>query len=231
MGIVITGLLMGLSLIVAIGPQNALIIKLGMRKEAIIPVVLTCLISDIFLILGGTMGVGALIAKAPIALSALSIIGAAYLLWFAYTCFRDARHMDSSTSSNIIEEQAPRTPATHESGGVIALANRTHTKQGRRTQRAWVKPVLLTLGMTWLNPSAYIDAVIMLGGMANQYGEEGRWLFSAGALAASAIWFPSLGWASVRCSATLAKPRVWQGLNIAVGVIMMLLAIRLLMHL
>ncbi|AZA11277.1 LysE/ArgO family amino acid transporter [Corynebacterium gerontici] len=231
MGIVITGLLMGLSLIVAIGPQNALIIKLGMKKQAIVPVVLTCLISDIFLILGGTMGVGAIIDKAPTALTILSIAGAAYLLWFAFTCFRDARRMDTSTSSTVIEDQVPQSPAqgTSELHGSVAVATRTQTVACE--QRTWVKPVLLILGMTWLNPTAYIDTVIMLGGMANQYGEEGRWLFTAGALIASAIWFPTIGWASVKCSKTLAKPRVWRWLNIAVGVIMVFLAFRLLMHL
>ncbi|WP_123960359.1 LysE/ArgO family amino acid transporter [Corynebacterium pseudopelargi] len=220
MGIFITGLLMGLSLIIGIGPQNALIIKLGMRKQAIVPVILVCLISDILLIIGGTLGVGVIIATVPQVLTVLSIAGAAYLLWFAWTCFRDAARPQPTT---IVVD----TPAQPQPQGGVALATRQDTVVATRT---WLKPVLMILAMTWLNPAAYVDTVVMLGGMANQYGSDGRWLFAGGALVASALWFPTIGWASVRCAHQLARPKVWQWMNIAVGCIMVLLALRLIAH-
>ncbi len=224
MGIFITGLLMGLSLIIGIGPQNALIIKLGMRREAIVPVILICLISDVLLIIGGTLGVGVIIDTVPSVLTVLSIAGAAYLLWFAWTCFRDARRTQPTT---VVMESPAGAGAEAEPSGGVALATRQATQVATRT---WVKPVMMILAMTWLNPAAYVDTVVMLGGMANQYGSEGRWIFAAGALVASTLWFPTIGWASVRCAHQLARPKVWQWMNIAVGCIMVLLAVRLIAH-
>ena len=61
----LTGFALGLSLIVAIGPQNALIIKQGIRKQALIPVLAVCIISDILLIFGGTAGIGAIVERVP----------------------------------------------------------------------------------------------------------------------------------------------------------------------
>lgn len=65
MSIAFAGFLMGLSLIVAIGPQNALIIRQGIKREGLIPILVVCILSDVILIFGGTAGVGALVDRAP----------------------------------------------------------------------------------------------------------------------------------------------------------------------
>ncbi|GAA1475374.1 LysE/ArgO family amino acid transporter [Corynebacterium felinum] len=228
MSIIVAGFLLGLSLIVAIGPQNALIIRQGIKRHAVIPVLLVCMTSDIFLILGGTAGVGALIEKAPIALVILKYLGAAYLAWFGFSCFRDAfsrrgssmvvDHSDEIESSTSIDSDLPTT-----GGGSVAVQTRTQT-------RTWVKPVLAALAFTWLNPAAYIDALIMLGGMANQHGETGRWYFAFGALLASATWFPLLGFGSSYFSDVLARPKAWRIINFTIGCIMVVMCARVLMH-
>ena len=63
MSIAVAGFLLGLSLIVAIGPQNALVIRQGVKREGLIVVLAICILSDIFLIFGGTAGVGVIIEK------------------------------------------------------------------------------------------------------------------------------------------------------------------------
>lgn len=236
MGIVIAGFLMGLSLIVAIGPQNALILKQGMLRQGVIPVLVVCMVSDIILVLGGTAGVGALVGHAPIMLTVLKWCGVMYLLIFAGLCFRDARR--TPTASRVIDEGEGQSPAsappaspthggTTVGGTAVAVRERTSTRQ--RT-KAWRKPVLAALAFTWLNPAAFVDTLIMLGGMANQYGPTNRWLFAAGALIASMLWFPTIGYVSVRCSSVLNRPGTWRWINVAVGCIMLILCGRLLAH-
>ena len=149
--------MLGFSSIVAVGPQNVYIIKQGIRREGITAVILACMISDIFLITAGTAGVGALVEKAPIVLEIMRWGGAAYPLWFAFRSFRDAINPGSlrhSDSPEVAEQEA---------------------KTGRHSNKpVWFKPMLVALALTWLNPAAYIDVVVMVGGIANQYGPDDR---------------------------------------------------------
>mgnify|MGYP002758258384 FL=1 len=84
------------------------------------------------------------------------------------------------------------------------------------------------MALTWLNPLAYVDVLVMLGGIANQYG-DGRWLFALGAMCASAVWFPTVGFGAARMSHTLAKPQTWRMVNFGIGCVMILLTFKLLM--
>lgn len=218
MSVVVSGLLVGLSLIVAIGPQNALIIRQGMKREHVVPILIVCLLSDVLLILGGTLGVGVLIQSAPLFLTVLKWCGAAYLSYFAFTCFKDAAVKPEAPE--IIEEAAP-TASTSASSSVATIAH---------TRTAWYKPVLTALAFTWLNPAAYIDALIMLGGIANQHGEVLRWYFAAGALLASIIWFPTIGFLSVKGAKVLQRPNIWRMVNFAIGLIMVYMTFKVLAH-
>ena len=148
-----TGLLTGLALIVAIGAQNAFVLRQGVRREHVGAVVLVCMASDAVLILAGTAGVGALVQAVPWLLEVLRWGGALYLLWFAVSSLRAALR-----PQGLMAEQAPRT-----AGSVIAT----------------------TLALTWLNPHVYLDTVVLLGSLANQHGPDARWVFAAGAVAAS----------------------------------------------
>ena len=80
----------GLSLIVAIGAQNAFVLRQGIRREHVGLVVAICTISDLMLIAAGTLGIGALVTHVPWLLEALRWLGAAYLVWFAIGSFRSA---------------------------------------------------------------------------------------------------------------------------------------------
>jgi L-lysine exporter family protein LysE/ArgO len=88
----LTGLATGLSLIVAIGAQNAYVLRQGLRREHVGEVVAICAVSDLLLIAAGTLGIGTLVRYVPWLLVGLTWGGVAYLLWFAYMSFRSARH-------------------------------------------------------------------------------------------------------------------------------------------
>ena len=193
-GTVITGFFTGMSLILAIGPQNAFILRQGLRREHLAVIVAICAISDALLILAGTAGVGALITNHENVLFIFRWGGAAYLLWFAFTCFRSALHPGALEA-----QDAPSR------GSIIAT----------------------TLALTWLNPHVYLDTVVMLGTIANQHGDPGRWQFAFGAMAGSIIWFSALGFGARLLAKPLARPTVWRWVDIAVGTVMVLIAYRL----
>lgn len=272
MSIILAGFALGISLIVAIGPQNVLLIKQGVKREFIGAVVAVCALSDIALIFGGTAGVGVLVERFPTALIVLKYAGAAYLAYFTYLCFRDAikpggeglnaedptphhpHHVDSFDGNPGRFDEAGDDGVGYDDydgagfnsagsgggvgGGVatmatVAIKAKRMTKRITRrtvTHQSWLKPVLAALAICWLNPAAYVDVLVMLGGMANQYGNEGRWLFALGAVTASMVWFPTLGYGAARFSKVLARPRVWRIINFAVGFIMIGLTIKLLLH-
>lgn len=190
----IPGMLTGLALIVAIGAQNAFVLRQGVRREHVGLVVAVCMLSDAVLIFGGTAGVGAVVGAAPWLLEVLRWGGALYLLWFAVTSFRSALQPTALTL-----EQAPRS-----AGSVLGT----------------------TLALTWLNPHVYLDTVIMLGNLANQQGDQ-RWVFSAGAITGSVIWFIALGTGAKALSRVLNTPLTWRIVDVFVGVVMLAIALTL----
>ncbi|BBZ01203.1 amino acid transporter [Mycolicibacterium chitae] len=87
--------------------------------------------------------------------------------------------------------------------------------------------VLVTcLALTFLNPHVYLDTVVLLGALANEY-REGRWLFGVGAVTASVVWFATLGFGATRLSALFARPSTWRVLDGTIAVTMVALGLYL----
>lgn len=191
----VAGLLTGWSLIIAVGPQNALILRQGIRREHLGVVVGICILADVLLIGAGTVGIGAIVLLAPWALEVLRWLGVAYLLWFAWTSLRSAR-----TASGLEAD--------------------TH-------QRSLKSIVLTTLALTFLNPGVYLDTVVMLGNLAHQQGHGGVGPFTIGAMLGSATWFLGIGYGARGLSRYLARPRVWQVLDVIIAIVLVILAVRL----
>ncbi|NLG21715.1 MAG: amino acid transporter [Actinomycetales bacterium] len=97
--ILLTGMVTGLGLIIAIGAQNAFVLRQGIRREHIGTVILVCALADILLICVGTAGVGALVSSQPTVLTVVRWLGAAYLLWFALGALRSAARPTGLTAS------------------------------------------------------------------------------------------------------------------------------------
>lgn len=94
-GAALTGLLTGLSLIVAIGAQNAFVLRQGLAREHVGVVVAICAIADLLLIIAGVAGIGAVVENAAWALDIVRWLGVAFLTWYGVTSLLRARHADS----------------------------------------------------------------------------------------------------------------------------------------
>jgi L-lysine exporter family protein LysE/ArgO len=189
----------GLSLIVAIGAQNAFVLRQGIRMNHIVPVVLICALSDAVLILLGISGIGLLIEQFPFALVVIRFGGAAFLLGYG-----------------LLAGKRVFTPQTLRAGGATGDASLSVV-------------VLTVLALTWLNPHVYLDTVLLLGSVANAQGESGRWAFGAGAVLASAAWFAALGFGARLLGPIFARPRAWRVLDAAIAITMIALGLRLLL--
>ncbi|MQY10387.1 Arginine exporter protein ArgO [Streptomyces sp. RB5] len=189
----------GLSLIVAIGAQNAFVLRQGVRRQAVFAVVGICAASDAVLIALGVAGLGAVVTAYPDALTVVAVAGGAFLIGYGVLAARRAlRPADASGLST-----AGRT------AGSVRTA------------------VLTCLAMTWLNPHVYLDTVLLLGSVAADRGSL-RWAFAFGAMGASVLWFTGLGYGARLLSATLARPAAWRVLDGLVAATMLVMGAMLL---
>jgi L-lysine exporter family protein LysE/ArgO len=137
----IAGFFLGLSLIMAIGAQNAFILRQGLRGEFVLPLVLTCAVSDAILIAGGVAGFGALVLAAPWVVTAAKWGGAGFLLVYGALSLRSALRGGASLKAE---------------GGTVGSL--------------WIA-VGTCLLLTWANPHVYLDTVVLLGGLSAQYDD------------------------------------------------------------
>lgn len=193
----LAGLGLGLSLIVAIGAQNAYVLRQGLRREHVVAVIVICALSDLVLIGLGVGGAGLVFDTAPWLLPAVRFAGAAFLLGYAILAARRAiRPRATLTASD--------TPVRARVGAVIATA----------------------LALTWLNPHVYLDTVVLLGSIASTHGEH-RWAFGAGAGAASIAWFTGLGLGARLLAPVFARPVAWRILDGLIALVMLAIAVSL----
>lgn len=196
--VALTGLLTGLALIIAVGAQNAFLLRQGIRGEQVLPIVLTCLISDIVAITAGVAGLGVVLERWPSVLPVAQILGGLYLIAFGLHAAM----------------RAWRPTALDTDGGSVLTPGRA---------------VLLTLALTWLNPHFYLDAVLMLGTVANSFGDD-RWWFVSGTLVASVLWFFGLGFGARLLRGVFSRPSAWRVLDSGIAVFMGVLGVGLLAH-
>lgn len=133
------GFALSLTLILAIGAQNAFVLRQGLRREHVFWVCLTCALSDALLIAAGVAGFGALAAALPWFETVMRYGGAAFLIWYG--------------AQNALSAWR---------GGQALEAERTAVQSLRRA-------VLTLLALTWLNPHVYLDTVVLLGSISAQY--------------------------------------------------------------
>ena len=149
----IAGLGFGLSLIIAIGAQNAFVLRQGLRREHVLAVVLVCALSDALLIGLGVGGLGTLLQFVPWLIVVVRIGGAAFLIVYGILAVR----------------RALRPKALVAEGGNGAMPLRT--------------ALGTVLALTWLNPHVYLDTVVLLGSVAGTHGGDRWWFGLGAALA------------------------------------------------
>jgi len=193
------GLFMSLVLIVAIGAQNAYVLRQGLRREHVGAVVLFCAASDAVLIGAGVAGMAQALNGRPMLATVLAALGAAFL------CAYGLRALWRSRQRAALQASAQ---------GASSLS------------RAAV--VAQAAGFTLLNPHVYLDTVLLVGSAGAQHAGLLKVWFVAGAATASALWFTSLGFGARLLAPVFAKPRAWQMLDALIGGTMLLLAAMLL---
>lgn len=241
------GFATGIGLIVAIGPQNAYVLRQGIRREHVAVVVTVCALADIALIALGTAGIGIVFEHAPWIVQIMRWGGVAYLLWFAYTSIRAAFGHDESLDPALAPDTANDADApgrddagagagvdagvdagvTGGTGGTGATGGATGDVGGRRQVlvRSAGSIAVATAALTFLNPHVYLDTVVMLGTVANQH--EPRWVFAGGAMLGSLVWFAGLGWGAHLLAPVLRSPRAWRAIDLGIAAVMLLVAAKL----
>jgi len=199
----VTGLLTGLSLIVAIGAQNAFVLRQGVRRAHVGAIVTVCILSDIALTIAGVSGIGAVVHHADWALQAVRWLGVAFLTWYGLSSAWRARRPSALTAS----------PDGHGGDDGIRLGLASTLRR--------------ILALTWLNPHVYLDTLVLLGSIANSRGSVDRWWFAVGALVASTLWFLGLGFGARFAAPLLTTARAWQVLDLLIAATMLTIAAKL----
>ena len=195
-----TGMMMGLSLIVAIGAQNAFVLRQGLRGEHVFVICLACAASDAVLIVLGVAGFGAMTATMPWIDPLMRLGGAAFLIWYGARSLRSALRSDAVLSVTKNEQPASLS-----------------------------KTLLACLAITWLNPHVYLDTLVLLGAISTQFpGAED--IFAAGAVTGSFLFFFALGYGARWLRPLFAKPLAWRILDALIAFVMWSIALMLIVN-
>ena len=133
------GIAIGLSLIVAIGAQNAFVLKQGLKQQSVFWVCTVCALSDSILIVLGVTGFAVVMQQHPEILSIAKWAGALFLFWYGM------QHLIRAFKAN---------------EGLQA---------SEREETQLSKVILVCLALTWLNPHVYLDTVVLLGSISTQF--------------------------------------------------------------
>lgn len=194
----LTGLVLGASLISAIGAQNAFVLRQGLLRAHVALVVVLCILIDVGLTTVGVGGLAASLGRNPLALQALAVAGACFLGWYGLGAARRA----CSTQS-------------------LAAAPARGAQSARSV-------LLQTLAVSLLNPHVYIDTVMLIGSVGVQQPASLRPAFLAGVWTGSFGWFTSLGFGSRLLAPVFARPIAWRVLDALVAIVMWGIALTLL---
>jgi L-lysine exporter family protein LysE/ArgO len=196
----VQGLFLSLGLIVAIGAQNAFVLRQGLRREHVGSVVAFCAVADALLITAGVFGMAQALGERPLLAQALALGGAAFLAVYGWRAIQRARQTSVLDVSSMGQGLSR--------GAVLAQA----------------------AAFTFLNPHVYLDAVLLVGSIGAQQPAPLQGWFAAGASSASLLWFSALGFGARWLAPWFARPRAWQVLDALIGVTMWVLSALLLHH-
>ncbi len=193
----LTGFALSAGLIMAIGSQNAFVLRQGIRREHVGPVVLFCALADLTLIAAGVAGLGAVLDGLPGLVTILALGGAVFLGWYGLTALRRAAH-----PGELVADGA---------GAALSLG----------------AALAQVAAFTLLNPHVYLDTVLLVGSIGAAQPTGAQAPFVAGAGLASAAWFAALGFGARFLAPLFARPAAWRVLDLMVGATMIVLAVGL----
>ena len=192
-----TGFALSATLIIAIGAQNAFVLRQGIRKEHVAPIVVFCALADLLLIGAGVAGLAGVLGESPFLVSLLTIAGSAFLVWYGI------RALSRALVPQSLQVAAGSAPLSL--GNAMAQA----------------------VGFTLLNPHVYLDTVLLMGSIGTRQPPDMRAWFVGGAACASGVWFTTLGFGARLLAPIFARPQAWRVLDTLVGLTMLTLAVAL----
>jgi L-lysine exporter family protein LysE/ArgO len=192
-----TGFALSATLIIAIGAQNAFVLRQGIRREHVAPIVLFCASADLLLIAAGVAGLAGVLGDSPGLVAVLTVAGSAFLAWYG------VRALGRALSPG----------ALHATAGTESLSLGAAMAQAA--------------GFTLLNPHVYLDTVLLMGSIGTRQPPDMRGWFVGGAACASGVWFTTLGFGARVLAPVFARPRAWRMLDTVVGLTMLTLAVML----
>ncbi|MCQ8242357.1 LysE/ArgO family amino acid transporter [Rhizosaccharibacter radicis] len=191
---VLAGFGLGASLIVAIGAQNLFVLRQGLARRHVLPVVCFCAGADILLMAAGIAGIGAVLRALPGLVAVLTAGGGLFLLVYGARALRRAARTDAL----VARDAGP--------------------------DRGLARTLAQAAAFTLLNPHVYLDTVLLIGSVAaaRAPGHGGSFLLGSGT--ASMVWFALLGFGARLLAPLFARPRAWQVLDAIIGVVMLALS-------
>ena len=197
---VISGFLTTASLIMAIGAQNAFILRQGLQQNFVGLIIIICSLSDILLISSGIAGIGKIVQTCPQLLQFFRYGGALFLA--AYGLMAAKRALST-----------------------VETLNPTKEKTASRN-----KIILTCLAFTFLNPHVYLDTMILIGSISTRFVGIGKWFFGMGACMASVTWFTLLGYGAKFLQPFFQNPLTWKLLEGFIALLMFFLSYMLIFH-
>ncbi|QCI65048.1 LysE/ArgO family amino acid transporter [Phreatobacter stygius] len=190
----LTGFFIGFGLIVAIGAQNAFVLRQGLMHRHVLAVTTVCALSDALLIVAGVAGLGTLVQSSPRLLTVATLGGAAFLAAYGWLAARRAFHP----------------------GSLVAAGN--GAADGLKATLA------TALALTFLNPHVYLDTVVLVGSLSAQFSGTAKLAYAAGAALASGVWFYGLGFGARLIAPVFARPAAWRVLDGSIALVMWTIA-------
>jgi len=198
--VLLQGFLTGAGLIIAIGAQNAFLLAQGIRRRFHWQIALLCMTIDAVLITAGVIGVGLLISQSELLLELFRWGGIVFLSVYGIQALRSACQQ--------------RSLEAEESSGPPTLA----------------AAVAMTLAVSVLNPHVYLDTMVLVGSISNQFEGVLKYWFGGGAVLASICWFMSLALAAPKLAPVFRSALSWRILDLIIAVIMFSIALMLLFY-
>lgn len=194
----VEGFVTGAGLIIAIGAQNAFVLKQVILKNHVFVTVFICAAIDALLVILGVGGFGRLLTSNPLLLSLARWGGAAFLFYYGFRSFRAVFKTES-----------------------------LKINQGRGPLPNLKETISTVLALSLLNPHVYLDTVVLVGSIGAQFPSIERSYFALGAIVSSFVWFFSMGFGARYLGPLFQKPVAWKILDFIIGCVMWLIALTL----
>lgn len=194
MTVFLQGFVLVFSLILAIGAQNAFVLRAGLQGRNVFVICAFCAVSDMILVTVGINGMAAVLAPFQAAMPWVYAGAALWLAGYGGLRLRDA------------------------------LTGQSALKAAEGEAQGLGPSLLAAAGITWLNPHVYLDTVVLVGSVSTTLDGSEKWRFALGAYLASTSFFFTLGYGAKALGRGLTNPKIWARIDLFIALVMFWIA-------